>query len=77
MTGIVYATNRTIKCPCWYLTPGDGQRNREGTIFLDAKDREDFIARLAALAEGKAMAVYAWALLPNHFHLLHFRGGKT
>ena len=39
-------------------------------IFLDPKDREDFIARLAPVVESKAMAVYAWALLPNHFHLL-------
>jgi len=47
-----------------------GRGIEKGAIFLDAQDREDFIARLAALAEGKAMAVYAWALLPNHFHLL-------
>ena len=39
-------------------------------IFFDDKDRVDFIARLAALAESKAMSIYAWELLPNHFHLL-------
>jgi REP element-mobilizing transposase RayT len=39
-------------------------------IFLKRFDRNDFIARLAQLAEDGSMAVYAWALLPNHFHLL-------
>ena len=39
-------------------------------IFLTNRDRNDFIARLAQLAQDDAMAVYAWALLPNHFHLL-------
>ena len=47
-----------------------GRGIEKGAIFLDAKDREGFIARLAALAESKAITVYAWALLPNHFHLL-------
>jgi len=39
-------------------------------IFRDERDRRDFIDRLAALAAARAVAVYAWALLPNHFHLL-------
>ena len=39
-------------------------------IFLGDIDRTDFISRLAELAEGDAMDIYAWALLPNHFHLL-------
>ena len=39
-------------------------------IFRDDQDRTDFVARLAALAEGGAWTVYAWALLPNHAHLL-------
>ena len=39
-------------------------------IFRDDTDRTDFIARLAALAERGAWTVYAWALLPNHAHLL-------
>lgn len=47
-----------------------GRGIEKGPIFLDNKDREDFIARLAVLAENKAMTLYAWALLPNHFHLL-------
>jgi len=39
-------------------------------IFPDASDRADFVARLAAVAEQGALRVYAWALLPNHAHLL-------
>lgn len=39
-------------------------------IFVDDADRADFLTRLAALAQTEALAVYAWALLPNHFHLL-------
>ncbi len=39
-------------------------------IFRDDRDRRDLVARLAALTEAKAWEVYAWALLPNHLHLL-------
>lgn len=39
-------------------------------IFRDDQDREDFVRRLGALAQAGAVTVYAWALLPNHCHLL-------
>ncbi len=39
-------------------------------VFRDDTDRGDFLARLARLAEQGALTVYAWALLPNHAHLL-------
>jgi REP element-mobilizing transposase RayT len=39
-------------------------------IFLSDIDRNDFIARLSALAQDGAMEIYAWVLMPNHFHLL-------
>jgi REP element-mobilizing transposase RayT len=39
-------------------------------LFRDDTDRTDFVTRLAALAEQGAWTVYAWALLPNHAHLL-------
>ena len=39
-------------------------------IFLNKKDQKDFIDRLAELAVNGSMSIYAWALLPNHFHLL-------
>lgn len=46
-------------------------RGIEGNkIFLNDSDCDDFISRLAAVAKDSALAIYAWALLPNHFHLL-------
>lgn len=39
-------------------------------IFLTDQDREDFVSRLEELVRQKALKIYAWALLPNHFHLL-------
>ena len=39
-------------------------------IFRDDRDRADFIRRLAGLVQTGAWTVYAWALLPNHAHLL-------
>jgi REP element-mobilizing transposase RayT len=47
------------------------------TIFRDDADREDFVVRLAALAEAGALTVYAWALLPNHAHLLVRTGTRN
>ena len=40
------------------------------TLFRDDRDRADFVARLAALVGEAGLTVYAWALLPNHAHLL-------
>lgn len=39
-------------------------------IFRDDADREDFLRRLAKLLPETETLCYAWALLPNHFHLL-------
>jgi REP element-mobilizing transposase RayT len=39
-------------------------------LFRDDRDCDDFLRRLAILAEKGAITVYAWALLPNHVHLL-------
>jgi putative transposase len=47
---------------------GRGIERKE--IFFNSLDRNDFIVRLARLAQDGALAVYAWALLPNHFHIL-------
>jgi putative transposase len=44
-------------------------------IFRDEHDREDFLRRLAGLSEKGAWIIYAWSLMPNHFHLL-VRTGK-
>ena len=39
-------------------------------IFREDRDRADCVDRVAALAEAKAWSVVAWALVPNHAHLL-------
>lgn len=39
-------------------------------IFLDDDDRDDFLERLASNLKRTKTTCYAWALLPNHFHLL-------
>jgi putative transposase len=44
-------------------------------IFRDDRDRREFVTRLGALTQTEAWTVYAWALLPNHVHLL-VRTGK-
>ncbi len=45
-------------------------------IFRDDVDRGDFVGRVARLAEQGALVVLAWALLPNHAHLLIRTGGR-
>jgi REP element-mobilizing transposase RayT len=42
----------------------------EQSLFRNDHDRDDFVARVAALVQDGAWTVYAWALLPNHAHLL-------
>jgi len=39
-------------------------------IFKDDSDRTDFVGRLSMLLPETATRCYAWALIPNHFHLL-------
>ena len=38
-------------------------------IFYDNADKDDFIKRLSAILSDTATPCYAWALIPNHFHL--------
>lgn len=45
-------------------------------VFRGIADYEDFLARVEALAEAGAWVVYAWALLPNHAHLLVRTGSR-
>lgn len=45
-------------------------------IFLDDTDREDFIDRLGKIIDDTKTKCFAWALIPNHFHLL-LRTGET
>jgi putative transposase len=44
-------------------------------IFVNDGDREDFLGRVADVCRERALVVYAWALMPNHFHLLVRTGG--
>jgi len=46
-----------------------GRGIERGDIFFDNADRKDFIDRLSKLVEEEAIEVYAWSLMPNHFHL--------
>jgi putative transposase len=41
-----------------------------GKIFRDDQDRHHFITRLGELVTETKTRCYAWALIPNHFHLL-------
>ncbi len=39
-------------------------------IFKNKVDRNDFLNRIAQLCSEGFLTAYAWALMPNHFHLL-------
>jgi REP element-mobilizing transposase RayT len=39
-------------------------------IFRSNKDRNDFLERIGDLLKDTATTCYAWALIPNHVHLL-------
>ena len=45
-------------------------------IFKDNLDRDNFISRLGTILSETATPCYAWALMPNHAHLL-LRTGST
>ena len=51
---------------------GIEQRN----IVDDRKDRQDFVSRMGAIASDTKTAVYAWALMTNHAHILLRSGPK-
>ena len=39
-------------------------------LFLSDDDRDDFVDRLSGIISESKTLCYAWALIPNHFHLL-------
>jgi REP element-mobilizing transposase RayT len=43
-------------------------------IFQDDTDRDDFVGRLGDVLRETATPCLAWALIPNHFHLLLVTG---
>lgn len=45
-------------------------------IFWEDSDRENFVQRLETILGATQTACYAWALLPDHLHLL-LRTGNT
>ena len=45
-------------------------------IFRDNADRDDFPERLGGILGESQTPCFAWALMPNHFHLL-LRTGQT
>ena len=47
----------------------------KGLIVRDDEDRKNFIGRMGALAKETGTAIYAWALMSNHSHML-LRSGK-
>jgi putative transposase len=44
-------------------------------IFQDDKDRESFLDPLEEILTDMSTSCYAWALIPNHIHLLLRTGG--
>jgi putative transposase len=47
-----------------------GRGIARGKVFADDDDRENFLERLGSIVTESSTQCYAWALIPNHFHLL-------
>ena len=45
-------------------------------IFQESRDGEDFLDRLESVIDEFELDVYAWALMPDHFHIL-IRSGPS
>ena len=45
-------------------------------IVDDRKDRQDFVSRMGDIASDTKTAIYAWALMTNHAHILLRSGPK-
>ncbi len=43
--------------------------NERRKIFEDKKDCKEFLIRLGDILSGTETTCYAWAIIPNHFHL--------
>jgi hypothetical protein len=46
-------------------------------IFKDNTDRLDFLMRLGKVLSDTHTRCFAWALIPNHFHLLLRNGNRS
>ncbi len=47
------------------------------SIFTDDSDRNHFLSRLETVLSETQTRCYAWALMPNHFHLLLRTGSAS
>lgn len=56
-----------------HVRGGAIQRRR---IFLNDFDRQDFVQRLEYACSDGAATLYAWSLMPNHFHLAIRTGSR-
>ncbi len=45
-------------------------------LFRDDRDRRDLLDRLATVGQVTGLQILAWALLPNHVHLLGRTGAR-
>jgi putative transposase len=45
-------------------------------IVGNVKDQEDFVSRLGGIVKETKTAIYAWALMTNHAHIL-LRSGTS
>ena len=52
----------------WYHITARGQRR--DNIYHDARDRREFLQRLAEMTERFLIEVHAYVLMPNHYHIL-------
>ena len=69
MTIKTYAKISQVGCPgVLHHVMGRGIERKE--IFFSDADRSDFLERLAVLVAEGALDIYAWGLMPDHFHLL-------
>ena len=41
-----------------------------GKIFQDPTDKRNFIERLAEILKSTETRCFAWAIIPNHFHMI-------
>ncbi len=46
-----------------------GRGSDRQRIFTDDADRDNFLDRLGNILSETQTACFAWALIPNHFHL--------
>ncbi len=71
----MYATSARIDAPgaLHHIIVRRIERRR---IFSDDKDRDNFVERLGDIVTGTQTGCFAWALIPNHAHIL-LRTGQT